>query len=121
MGGLLLASGSPSVVADDLVLDVSGLPPVTTGLLFVGSTYGPGYSSGRLHGDGTLCLGAPVERSILFIAGANGTATLDHNLVAAHAILAGETRLFQIAYRDAPTVCGHAFNMTNALSVTFAP
>ena len=120
-GGLLLAQGSASVAADDMVLDVSGLPPMSTGLLFVGSSYGPFFSSGHTNGDGLLCLGGPVERSILFIATSAGEASLAHNLVAAHSILAGETRLFQIAYRDAASVCGPGYNMTNGLSVTFLP
>ncbi len=126
-GALLAACGSASVVADDLVLTVSQLPPNQFGLFYMGA------GQTQIHfGDGFRCVGAsgvglfrynPPQGS-----GAAGVLTLGPGIVvrsqsfpANGHIDAGETWYFQGWYRDPMGPCGTAFNLSNGLAITFAP
>ncbi len=109
--------GSASVAADDLTLDVLGTPPSAFGLVFQGS------GLARVPaGNGTLCVGAGFVRLGVVQADVDGRAQFDVDLGAppspAAAVQPGDTRLFQLWYRD---VGGAAYNFSDALEVTFRP
>ena len=109
--------GSASVAADDLTLDVLGTPPSAFGLVFQGSglTRVPA-------GNGALCVGGGFVRLGVVQADVDGRAQFDVDLGAppspAAAVQPGDTRLFQLWYRD---VGGAAYNFSDALEVTFRP
>jgi hypothetical protein len=128
-GASLRACGTSSVMADDLVLLATGLPPDSTALLCMsrGST-----AAGQPFGDGVLCIGAPGARLYRFPvhdSGAAGSFDEGPGLVAfTHAhfandgqITAGDTWYFQCLFRDASGPCGKGFNSSNGLAVSFLP
>jgi len=127
-GGRLTACGSASTAADDLVLDTSGLPPDQFALFYMGA--------GQLalaFGDGLRCVGAggagifryfPVQSSGPIGVLALGPGIVAHSQArfsAAGRIDPGETWNFQTWFRDPEGPCGFAFNLSNALAVTFSP
>jgi hypothetical protein len=120
-GALLTATGSKSVAADDLLLEVQGVPSQTYALLFIASEYHPFFSSGFINGDGVTCLGGTTARVAIVQANAAGTLQFPTGLASAWSVMAGDTRVFQVGYRDGGSLCGSGFNFTNALSVPFQP
>ena len=130
-GALLSASGSSLVTLDNLVLTAESVPAQQFGLLFMGyvTTEVP-------FGDGKLCITPSgiggVYRYGVQSSGASGVLGEGPGIVAySHAafggfrgfgaIAAGETWNFQAWYRDPGGPCGSAFNLSNALAVTFVP
>jgi hypothetical protein len=126
-GGLLSASGTPSVIADSLCLQASSLPPTTAGLFFQGDQR-VNNGLGRFFGDGLRCAGGSVIRLGARLASA-GTIRLgacvvgDPSISSFEPILAGAVRYYQVWYRNAdPTFCTPSlFNLTNGLSVAWGP
>ncbi len=120
-GATLLGAGAPSVALDSLTLDSTGLLPGKAALLFAGTIRVSG-GSGSVFGDGLRCAGGQVKRLGVRVPGAAGAAQWSGGLAAALGVTGGETRHFQVWYRDAATSpCGSAFNLSSALSVTFTP
>ena len=119
-GAILSASGSTSVVADDLLLHGSQLVPGTAALLFSGTTRING-GMGNQFGDGLRCVGGPVKRLGVRISSPTGEATWGPGYAAAQGWVPGEVRTMQIWYRDTPagTPCGNPFNLGNGLEVTY--
>lgn len=123
-GALITGSGGTSVGLDNLVLTVTGLPPSTFHLLFMGpSTVGP-----LPFGDGLRCVGGSLYRYPIAMADAAGTSVYsglvtyaNTNFPAAGNITVGSTWNFQDWYRDAAGPCGTTFNASSAISVTFTP
>lgn len=130
-GGCTNASGTPAVLsgcgttrasADDLVLRLEGLTPNTWGTIFMGRL-----GSVAPLQNGQLCLGGALHRFQPELA--SGTTMVSTGLIAfsqahhppAARLGAGQTWSFQCWYRDAGGPCGHASNLTNALTVTFRP
>jgi hypothetical protein len=111
-GARLLATGSASVVADDLVFEASQVAPMSVGLLVQGlpGTPTPVY-------DGLLCLTAPARRLEVLTFDATGHATSASSLVAAGGVLPGDTRVYQVWYRDVGGPCGSSANVTRAVRV----
>ncbi len=122
-----VASGSSSILQDNMILRVDGLAPNTNGLLFVGfSPNNVPLADGRLcvsPGPGSFggYLRFPVRNS-----GSNGVFFEGPGLVAsanarfgANFITVGTTRYFQAYYRDPQGPCGSGANMSNGLAVTF--
>ena len=110
-------SGTVSVAADDLVLAFAGTPPSSFGLVFQGE--------GVVRvpaGNGFMCVGANHARLGVVQASTSGAASFALELAAppspAAAVLPGDTRVFQLWYRD---VGGAAYNFSDALVVTFEP
>ncbi|MCB9913519.1 MAG: VCBS repeat-containing protein [Planctomycetes bacterium] len=115
-GARLWNSGPIALAANELVLDVEGLPPGAPGVLVYGSDGPP-----RTFGAGTLCLQGPHLR---FVAAATadsaGELALPVDLFAAPfpqgpgALQPGDTGTFQFLYRD-----GAGRNASNALRILF--
>jgi len=119
-GAVLSLSGSSSAGADDLELHGTNL--VSAALLFSGTTQING-GNGNPFGDGLRCVGGPVARLGVRIPDINDEATWGPGLAAAEGWGAGDTRTFQIWYRDtqAGSPCGFNFNLTNGVELTYTP
>ena len=119
-GGHLAAFGSASVGADDLSFRATGLPANQASLLFVGTQTVAG-GAGQPFGDGLLCVGGSLVRLGVSFADRNGCAAWTVGL-GAGGWGAADVRHFQSWYRDpSGGPCGSAFNLTNALELTFLP
>jgi hypothetical protein len=127
VGAWLGGFGSASVLADDLELTATNLPPNSMGRLFMG-----GGTIDVPFGDGLLCAGSGGHGQYRYpvqAAGPNGTLTLGPGIKefsqghfsGTGPITAGSTWHFQAWYRNPAGPCGSGFNTTNAFSVTFAP
>ncbi len=121
-GARIASSGSTSLAANGLVLEVSGSLPSGQGLFF----YGPNRIQ-TPFGDGLRCVGGTSFRLLPPVqADAQGRVTRTLDLGAPPAasgvgrIEAGSTWNFQLWYRDAPAA-GAGFNLSDALAVPFCP
>jgi len=117
-GGLVWASGSDSVAADDLTFSASGLLPLQPALLFAGHNAING-GNGIPFGDGLRCAGQSVVRLGVETPDPNGDADWGPGLGALGGWISGDTRYFQVWYRDPGGPCGSGFNLTNGVEVTF--
>lgn len=115
-GAHLAAAGSPSISANDLVLHGVQLPPNVSSTLFAANGQ---ISAGMAFADGKLCAFGSIQR--LSTRGINGYGMVSFPVP--HDIgqwEAGDTRDFQIWYRDqAAGPCGAGSNLTNAIQITF--
>jgi len=124
-GGLLVATGSNSVVNDALVLTASGLPPTAPTLFFQGTGQQAG-GLGTLFGDGLRCVGGTVVRLGTEPASA-GTAVypgVGDLSVSVRGLLpvAGGQRYYQAWYRNAAAFCtSNTFNLSNGVGVLWVP
>jgi hypothetical protein len=126
-GGLLAAIGAASVSADTLRLSASGLPTSSSARLVQGTLAANG-GNGLAFGDGLVCAAGSIVR-IVQRGATNGVVAYGSGVVGDPAIsasggvpAAGGTRIYQVVYRDVATYCtSDAFNMTNGLSITWAP
>ena len=121
--GRLFPTGSQVASGNDLVLVASALPKKSFGMVLVGRD--PALLLGAYGSFGILCLDPMtlgMARQSIRSTGKSGfmAMPLDLNSVPTNpvqSILAGETWLFQVWYRDKlPTP---ATNMTEAISITF--
>ena len=117
-GGLLEASGSANVGADDLQLIGSNLLPSQPALLFVGNVQ-ISSGAGVVFGDGLRCVGGTVVRLGVAVPNVFGVASWGPGLSAAGGWQPGDSRSFQVWYRDPAGPCGSAFNLSNGLAVLF--
>ena len=122
VGARLVACGSTRVGADDLTLTAHGLPQGTFATPIMGRA-----TAGVPLGNGLLCLGGtllrypvqPATAGTLRVEGLVAESRASHP--AGSALDAGQTWSFQLWYRDVGGPCGGVSNLTNALTVTFAP
>lgn len=115
-GAGLGACGSTSVLADDLALTVTGLPPGVPAILFRGSG-----GVRAPFGDGVLLIdvsGGSRRYPTLF-PNIGGTATWGPAVFGASGIQAGETWWFQVWYADPGGPCGSGANLSSGLRVSF--
>lgn len=122
VGASLDTGGSASVAAQDLSLIGSGLPN-TPGLYFQGTIQVNG-GAGNPFGDGLLCAGGGIIR--LGPAVASGGMSSYPNgaqpsVAVRGAVSAGDTRFYQLWYRDVPGPCSSGFNTTHGLEITWVP
>ena len=127
-GSRIIACGSTSVAADELVLTAFHMAPAQFAIFFMG-----GGSLPRIpFGDGQLCVGTggiglfrfPVQFSgegRLISIGPGLVAFTHATFRAAGHIEPGDTWHFQGWYRDPLGPCGLAFNTSGSISVTFVP
>ncbi len=121
--GELVASGTGSIAANDLVLGAIQCPPNSVGIFAMS----PDQTQTSL-GNGNLCLGATTLGLIVRLPARPvdllGIATFAYDNTAPPIpqgqVSAGETWNFQFLYRDL-SAGGAGFNLTNGLSLTFCP
>jgi len=118
-GGLLTATGSNSIAADDLALEASGLTD-GPGLFFQGDNAING-GNGNAFGDGIRCAGGKAIRlEVVFSSG--GTSATTVSIATKGGVVSGDTKRYQLWYRDTVTSpCGTLFNLTNGYEVTHTP
>ena len=121
-GAILSGVGSASVGLDNLGFSASQLLPSQPALLFSGLNAVNG-GSGTVFGDGLRCAGGGVVRLGVGLPDANGSASWGGSgLAAIGGWAAGDTRHFQVWYRDpAGSPCGSGFNLSHGVAVTFTP
>lgn len=118
-GARLDARGTTSVSADDMHLIVESLPPTTSkGLLGVGTIRS---ASVTPYADGLRALIGPVQRLRVMTYLGDGVSLSGVDLSELGSWAPGDTRQFQIFYRDVFGPCGSGFNFTNAVELTFVP
>lgn len=119
VGGKLTPSGTASVGTDDLVITATQLPPPATGIWLRAATDMPPMGLK----DGLFCLGSRFFRMGM---SGPGVATKGPGIVAQASttiapINPGSTWHFQYYYRNVSGPCHLGANLTNMVSVTFAP
>lgn len=128
-GGLLTATGLPSVYLDSVTLHVSGLPPQAP-ILFFQAINELNYGSGIAFGDGLRCAGGALLRLRVKIASGSGTAAYGYGIgsdvpISIRGLVPaiGGTFRYQGWYRDiVPGFCTiDEFNLTNGLRIDWAP
>lgn len=121
IGATALADGSTSVGADDVTFGGHNLLPGQPALLFSGNNAVNG-GNGVIFGDGLRCAGSSVKRLGVRVPDALGDATWGPGLAPAGQWGAGDTRRFQVWYRDPnASPCGSNFNLSHGVEITFTP
>jgi glucose/arabinose dehydrogenase len=124
-GGRLDAVGTARLSNDTLLLSASALPPTTSTLFFQGTALVAG-GSGAPFGDGLRCCAGTVVRMGLR-ASTNGACSYggpagDAPISGATALTGEGVRYYQAWYRNQAVFCtSAAYNLTNALRVTWIP
>lgn len=121
VGGKLIASGTPSIGADTLVLSGSQMPD-SSALYFQGTSQQAG-GAGGVFGDGLRCAAGSVIR-LGIKANAAGLSQYpvagDPAISIRGLLMSPGTRTYQVWYRNAAAFCAAStFNLTNGLSVTW--
>jgi len=119
-GALARLNADLGVVPPNVQLAAYLLPAGSTSVLFSTGTVLPGGASSPL-GDGTLCLQGQLQRVETVSAGPTGTAIFSTGLDVATGWQPGQTRAFQVWYRDAGGPCGGGSNLTNAWQMYWIP
>lgn len=111
---------SDSISADDQRFVAIGMPLNSFALLFSGTER----PTPTALGDGLLCVGGTLLRHGVEPTTPTygvGRADFGPGIASAAGFVAGETRHFQVWYRDVGGPCGSGFNTSSALSITFGP
>jgi hypothetical protein len=118
-GGKLRSTGSASIAAADLVLTGEQLIAGQPGLYFQGNN-AINSGNGNPFGDGLRCAGGGVIRLQVRFADGSGNSQTSVDIASKGGATAGDTKRFQIWYRDPNTsACGAQFNLSNGLELTF--
>jgi hypothetical protein len=125
LGAIMTASGTTSVVNDNLVLTTVNMPLNKSGVLLMSKTV----SGGVPFKDGILCLTPQIFRWKPKNSGASGSFSYGPGLVAQSFInfnapgwiFQGSTWNFQAWYRDPFGPCLQKSNLGNAIQATFTP
>ena len=124
-GALIYHTGSTSVVANDLGLEVTGATPSQFGIFYYGSTqiqipFGDGFRCVGAGSTGTFRL--PIITTDAF---GDGGFALDVNeppsAAGSGAVVPGADWNFQFWYRDPNGPGGSGFNFSDGLAVSFCP
>ncbi len=115
-------SGTTSISAANLVLRARGGIPGSAVMFLAG-----GSMQSVPFGNGLLCVGAPLERfdpPLGFDSTGSTSQAIDYAVpplgTGPLAVLPGDTRYFQLWYRD-PQGVPDVYNLSDALSLTFVP
>jgi hypothetical protein len=111
-GAVLSASGSDSASTDDLVLSATNLPDGEFGLYFQGNNAVNG-GAGITFGDGLRCAGFEAQRLELTTS-AGGASATSASIVTKGLVNAGDTKYYQLWYRD-----GASVNTSNGLEINW--
>jgi hypothetical protein len=115
----MTASGSSSLSAADMVLSSTGLVPSQPGLYFQGNN-AIADGAGVTFGDGLRCAGGGVIRLQVRFADSSGTSATSLDIGVKGLVSAGDTKRYQIWYRDPSTSpCGAQFNLSNGFEITW--
>ncbi len=121
-GALLFSLGQPSVSADSLELRCTGVTPNHPGFIFQGKL---ALTSGQALGNGLRCVGGDVIRLENLVMNGQGYAYSSSGLAALGGVTAGQTKTYQLWYRDvAFGTCTAEFalsNLSNAIEVSWLP
>ncbi|MCB9916709.1 MAG: hypothetical protein H6828_16425, partial [Planctomycetes bacterium] len=118
-GARVYESGSLSVFNDTLRVHATGLLANQPALLFCGLN-AVNAGAGAVFGDGLRCAGGGVVRLGVRTPSAAGLATWGPSLGVLGGWSAGDTRYFQVWYRDpAGGPCASGFNLSNGLALSF--
>lgn len=125
VGAQLVASGTPSVATDNVVLQVTNMPPGASCLFFQGTAkHADGY--GGPFGDGLRCVSGTVVRlwTKSNVGGVASFPAAGEPRVAARGLIgsAGGLRFYQAWYRNAASFClPSTFNLTNGFQIYWFP
>jgi hypothetical protein len=118
-GAQISWSGSNSVAANDLVLEIISASSSKPGIFY----YGPNQVQ-TVFGDGYRCVGGAVKRLPVVFTDSFGDTSysvdLNSTTLPTGTIAEGDTWNFQFWYRDPPGTLS-TFNLSDALSVPFCP
>jgi hypothetical protein len=118
-GATMDAVGSTVAANDDIVFSGHNLLPAQPALLFVGDNAING-GNGIIFGDGLRCAGLNVVRLGVMNPDGAGEASWGPGLGAVGGWTAGDTRRFQVWYRDPiGSPCAAGFNLSHGLEITF--
>jgi hypothetical protein len=118
-GGAMMASGSSSLLAADLILSSTGLVPSQPGLYFQGNN-AIADGAGVAFGDGLRCAGGGVIRLQVSFADSSGASATSIDIGAKGSVSVGDTKRYQVWYRDPSTSpCGAQFNLSNGFEITW--
>ena len=122
VGATMVATGTTSVGADNLMVSGSSLKPSGPALLFAGTTQAGG-GSGLAFGDGLRCAGGTIQRLGVRISSPAGAASWGPGLASIGSwVSPGDTRTMQIWYRDPVSgPCGGGFNTSHGVELVFGP
>ncbi len=112
--------GTPSVSGGTFQLTAVNAVPNKPGLFFEGTIQGGG-GGGLVLGDGLLCASGVIDRLEIVFTDGVGAATSSIDIPTESGVTAGETRYYQYWFRDpVGGPCGSGFNLSDALSATWA-
>jgi hypothetical protein len=120
-GGVLTSAGSGSLAAADLRLQAFDLPQYQVAVLAIGT-----HAVAMPFGDGRLCVWGDVVHAPAQATWNRGQVDWESGIAGVIASLGapiqpGESRHFQLYYRDPFGPCGSGVNLTNAVRVDFTP
>jgi hypothetical protein len=119
-GAELRAWGSTSLRRDTFYFEVSRVKPYNASQLFVGTQSING-GLGAPFGDGLRGAGGAPTRLGTHSACGDGRTIWGPGLAQNALWHAGDTRTFQVWYRDPLGPCGALYNLSNCVQMTFAP
>ncbi len=122
-GGRLVRGGNASIANDTLTLFGSAMPN-SSALYFQGTATQSG-GAGAVFGDGLRCVAGSVIRlgtKLNAVGASTWPGSGDGAISAATGAAAGDTRHFQVWYRNSAAFCtASTFNLTSGASVTWSP
>jgi len=113
-GARMTAAGTNLIVQDDMLFSIAGALPVQPGALLQGAS-----RIAAPFKDGLLCVGKPTERMEACFTNALGQATLLGSVVTNGNVFPGQTRHYQMWYRNPGGLspCGTGANFTQGMTV----
>ena len=111
---ILSASGSASVAANEVVLEVQQAPSNKVGIFLQGSS-----TINVPFADGILCTGSPLKRLEAIVLDASGTGNSTASVVLAGNVSPGQTRTYQFWFRDSQGPCATGSNLSNGYEITW--
>lgn len=122
-GSDLVAQGTPSIASDTIELQAQQMPNGPA-LYFQGTTR-LNSGAGTAFGDGLRCVGGTVIRLAIKTNALNQSVFpqgSDPLLSVRGGVAAGDTRHYQVWYRDSAAFCASAtYNLSNGVTITWLP
>lgn len=112
VGVLLTATGDPVVASDTVVLHASGGPSNRPGMIVQGTAY-----SATPLKDGVLCAAGSTDRLEVIFFDSTGRLQSSSSLAATGQASVGQTRIYQLWYRNPGGPCATGSNFSNGIEV----